>query len=55
MFKCAVVNATATNYLLLQYIQVGFTFLLLPFWCRLTQVVLDKIQEGGKTVSDSTK
>jgi len=22
----------------------------LPFWCQLTQVVLDKIQEGHKTV-----
>jgi len=26
----------------------GFTFLVLPFWCRLTQVVVDKIQEGRK-------
>jgi len=24
--------------------------LILPFWCRLIQVVLDKIQEGHKTV-----
>jgi len=24
--------------------------LVLPFWCRLTQVALDKIQEGRKTV-----
>jgi len=24
--------------------------LVLPFWCRLTQVVLDKIQEGRKMV-----
>jgi len=23
--------------------------MVLPFWCRLTQVVLDKIQEGHKT------
>jgi len=27
-----------------------FTFLVLPFWCQLTHVVLDKIQEGRKTV-----
>jgi len=27
-----------------------FTFLVLPFWCRLTRVVLDKIQEGCKMV-----
>jgi len=26
---------------LLQYIQIGFTFLVLPFWCRLTLVVPD--------------
>jgi len=24
--------------------------LVLPFWCRLTQIVLDKIQEGRKMV-----
>jgi len=34
----------------LQEIQSGFTFLVLPFWCRLTRVVPDKIQEGRKTV-----
>ena len=26
------------------------SILVLPFWCQLTQVVLDKIQEGRKTV-----
>ena len=36
--------------LLLQCIQIGFTFLVLPFWCRLTWVVRDKIQEGHKMV-----
>jgi len=41
---------TATHYLLLPQIQIGFTFLVLPFWCQLTQVVSDKIQEGHKTV-----
>jgi len=41
-------DATATHYLLLRKIQTGFTFLVLPFWCRLTQVVPDKIQEGRK-------
>jgi len=30
-------------------IQIGFTFLVLPFWCWLTWVVPDKIQEGRKT------
>jgi len=35
---------------LVQQIQIGFTFLVLPFWCQLTQVVPDKIQEGRKTV-----
>ena len=39
-----------THYLLLQLIQIGFTFQVLPFWCRLTRVVPDKIQEGRKTV-----
>jgi len=28
----------------------GFTFLILHFWCRLTRVVPDKIQEGHKMV-----
>jgi len=27
-----------------------FTLLVLPFWCRLTRVVPDKIQEDRKTV-----
>jgi len=34
-------DATATHYLLLQYIQIGFTFLVLPLWCWLTRLVLD--------------
>jgi len=34
----------------LQYIWIGFTFLILPFWCWLTQIVSDKIQEGRKMV-----
>jgi len=42
--------ATAAHYLLLRWIQIGFTFLVLPLWCWLTWVVLDKIQEGRKTV-----
>jgi len=33
--------------------QIGFTFLVLPFWCQLTRVVPDKIQEGCKTVASS--
>jgi len=42
-------DATATHYLLLQYIQIGtLTFLVLPFWCRLIRVVLDP--EGHKPV-----
>jgi len=32
-------DATTTHYLLLQEIQIGFTFLVLPFWYRLTWVV----------------
>jgi len=43
-------DATATHYLLLQYNQTDFTFLVLPFWCQLTQVFPDKIQEGHKMV-----
>jgi len=39
-----------THYVLLQQIQIGFIFLVLPFWCWLTQVVPDKIQEGRKMV-----
>jgi len=31
-------------------LQIGFTFLILPFWCRLTRVVPDKNQEGRQTV-----
>ena len=44
-FAYGAADATATHYLLLKYIQI-----ILPFWCRLTQVVLEKIQEGHKTV-----
>jgi len=36
--------------LVLQWTQIGFTFLVLPFWCWLTWVVPDRIQEGSKTV-----
>ena len=46
-------DASATHYLLLHD---GFTIMALPFWCRLTRVVLDKIQEGlleQETVSGS--
>jgi len=39
-------DAIASHYLLLQQIQFGFTFLVLPLWCWLTRVVPDKIQEG---------
>jgi len=35
-------DATATHYLLFQWIQIGFTRMVLHFWCRLTQVVLEK-------------
>jgi len=28
--------------------EVGFTFLALPFWCRLTRVVPEKIQRAVK-------
>jgi len=31
-------------------IQIGSTFLVLPFWYQLTQVVPDRIQESRKTV-----
>jgi len=37
-------DATATHYLLLQLIQIGFTCLVLPFWYRFTRVVLDTVQ-----------
>jgi len=47
-------DATTTHYLLLQQIQIGtFTFLVLPFWCRLTQVVPDKIQRAINGSSSS--
>jgi len=46
----AQLNATATHYLLLQQIRIGFTFLVLPFWCQLTREVPDKIQKGRKMV-----
>jgi len=41
-------DATATYYLLLQKIQIGFTFLVLPFWYWLTQVVQDSVQGAVK-------
>jgi len=31
-------------------LQIGFIFLVLPFWCQLIWVVLDKIQVGCKMV-----
>jgi len=43
-------DATPTHYFLLQLIQVGFSFMVLPFWCQLPRVVPDKIQECHKTV-----
>jgi len=45
----AQLNAVAAHFLLLQ-IQIGFTFMVLPFWCRLTWMVLDKVQEGRKMI-----
>jgi len=41
-------DAIATHYLLLQQIQIGVTFLVLPVWWQLTQVVPERIQEGHK-------
>jgi len=41
-------DATATHYLLLQLNQIGFTFLVLPFWYRLTRVVPDAVQGAVK-------
>jgi len=41
-------DATATRYLLLRYIQIGFIFLVLPFWYWLTRVVPDKVQGDVK-------
>ena len=35
---------------MLQQIRIGFTFLVLPFLCRLTRIVLDRIQEVCKMV-----
>ena len=45
-FACGPADATATHYLLQQ---IGFIFLVLPFWYWLTQVVPDKV-EGRKMV-----
>jgi len=42
-FACGPAGATATHYLLLQQIQIGFTFLVLPFWYQLTRVIPDKV------------
>ena len=47
-FAYGPVDATVTHYLLLQYIQIGFTFLVLPFWYRLTRVVPDIIHKSRK-------
>jgi len=48
---CSPADATATHYLLLQWIQIGSkTFLVLPFWYLLTQVILDILQKSSKTV-----
>ena len=41
-------DATAIHYLLLQYIQVAFIFMVLPFWYRLNQVIPDKVQGAIK-------
>jgi len=41
-------DATATHCLLLQLIQIGFTFLVLPFWYWLTQVVPNTVQGAVK-------
>jgi len=49
-FAYGLAEATATHYVLLQWVQTGFTFLVLPFWYRLTQVVPDKIQKSRKTI-----
>jgi len=50
-------DSTATHYITIScsvnpdwFYLPSFTFLVLPFWCRLTRVVLDKIQMGRKTV-----
>jgi len=43
-------DATAIHYLLLQQIQIGFNFLVLPSWYRLTWVVPDKIHKSSETV-----
>jgi len=42
-FACGPADATAAYGLLLQEIMIG-----LPFWCRLTRVVLDRIQRVVK-------
>ena len=43
------VTATHENYVSCSSrIQIGFTFLVLPFWCRLTRVVPDKIHTAIK-------
>jgi len=41
-------DVTATHYFLLQKIQIGLTFLVLPFWYRLTWVVPDEVQGAVK-------
>jgi len=49
-------DATATHYLLLQQFQIGFTRMVLLFWCRLTQVVLEKwpLNECSSSSSSSS-
>jgi len=41
-------DATTTHYILLQYIQIGITFLVLPFWYQFIQVVPEKVQGAAK-------
>ena len=43
-------DATATHCLLLQEIQISFTFLVLPFWYRLTLVFPDTVQKSRKMI-----
>jgi len=45
-------DATAMHYLLLQSIQIGFTRMVLPFWCRLTQVVVENHAKGFSCFKD---
>jgi len=47
-------DAIATHYLLLQQIQIGFTRMVLLFWCQLTQVVLEKRPLNEYSTSSSS-